>query len=280
MKAGHAKLIAMALALTGGLLSGCASGSHDAASPEKRLRVAEAAEKSGDLTLARTMYTVAAAEATNDRAARIAAAKGLARCGAPMDAVDLLKGILNRSPSDQEARRTLGTIQIESGMIEEGAGSLSVVVEADPKDTTARTNLGVALDMLNRHAEAEAMYRAVLARTPGDPEATNDLAYSLAMTGQLAAARQVLAPFRNRADLPDRLRATMRLVDGSAGPDVLRPAAMVPGVSHRPVSLNGSARRTGTKLAGGKSAGAKAAAPHRWAQPRAPGHRVPTVSSD
>ena len=70
--------------------------------------------------------------------------------------------------------------------------------------------------MGNRHAEARALYRAVLERDPGDLEAANDLAISLMLTGDREGARAVLLPFRSRPDMPERMRTTMTLLEGTA----------------------------------------------------------------
>lgn len=195
------------------LLAGCTKTKTGAISPEARMRVALAAEQSGDANLARSMYVSAAAEAWGDRAVQIAAAQGLARAGAPADAMALLDQLLQKSPSDKEARRLLGSLQAVNDRAPQAVDNLTKVLASSPDDDTARIDLAVAMDMMGRHAEAQPLYRAILARAPGDQDAANNLALSLLLSGQPDAARAVVAPFRGRADLSERMRATMDKVD-------------------------------------------------------------------
>jgi len=47
----------------------------------------------------------------------------------------------------------------------------------------------------------------------------------LVLSGQTSAAKVVLAPFRGRGDLPERMRTTMGLVDGAPA-EVAAPPAL------------------------------------------------------
>jgi len=201
------------------LLSACGGKAQKSAAinPQQRFDIARAAETSGNVVMAREMYGQAAAETEGDRTMQLKAAEGLDRIGASADAIPILQALLKRSPGDQEARRTLGKAQIMNGSLVEAVETLSVVLAARPDDDNARINKAVALDMLHRYAEAQPLYRAALARNPSDAEATNDLALSLMLSGQTEEARVVLAPFRGRTDLPERLRTTMNLADGGVG---------------------------------------------------------------
>ena len=99
--------------LMGVLVAACGgSRQQGQISPEARLHVAEAAESSGDLGLARKMYVTAATEAWGNRTILLQAARGLARSGAPADAIALLDARLGQVPGDNEARRTLASLQI------------------------------------------------------------------------------------------------------------------------------------------------------------------------
>jgi Flp pilus assembly protein TadD len=208
------------LAIVCCLLSACGGETtHKSGSikPEQRFDIARAAETSGNFGLARDMYIAAAAETEGDRTMQLRAAEGLLRIGAPGDAIPVLRDVLKRSPGDQDVRRALGKSQIMNGAPADGVDTLTVVLAARPDDDIARINKAVALDMLHRYAEAQPLYRVALARNPLDTEAANDLALSLMLSGQAAEAKAVLAPFRGRGDLPERLRTTIGLVDGAAG---------------------------------------------------------------
>lgn len=220
------------------LLSACDAPKTGEISPETRMRVAQAAETSGDMELARRMYATAAAETLGDRAMQMRAVEGLLRGGAPADAMALLEATLRRAPRDHEARRALASLQITNGMPGQAEQNLAMVLAARPDDDFARINRGVALDMLRRHTEAQALYRAVLARIPGEADAANDLALSLMLSGQRREAQGVLAPFRGRGDLAERMRTTMTLVDGAAGDPGMAALSQALGVQAGPVPVN------------------------------------------
>ena len=214
-----------------GSLCACASRAPDDINPMQRLHVARAAEEGGNPGLARAMYA-ATAEVSTDRGQQLQAADGLARVGDPAGAIVVLSGILARSPSDDDARARLGSMELENNQPSEAARDLAMVLANRPDDDTARVNLGVALDTLGRHNEAQPLYREALRRAPSDITIANDLALSLMLSGQRDAARLVLAPFLNRADMPARMRATVELVDGpeasvpaAGGPTPLYPGA-------------------------------------------------------
>ena len=198
------------------VVAACQTSPADEIAPDARLRVAFAAENSGNVGFARSMYAAAAAEGAGDRTIGLRAAAGLARSGGPADAMAVLDGLTRSWPKDLEARRMLGTLQIMNGLPGEAHRSFSTILAARPDDDDARINLGVALDMLGHHPEARVLYRAVLAKTPSDPRVANDLALSLLLSGQRAEAGAVLQPFRGRLDLPERMQSTMALLDGTA----------------------------------------------------------------
>ena len=204
------------------LVSACGNGGESARpaaiTPEQRFHVAGAAEASGNLVVARSMYAAAAAETQGDRTMQLRAAEGLTRTGAPGDAIGVLQDYLRRRPNDQDVRAALGKLQIMNGSPADAVATLSVVLAARPGDDTVRINKGVALDILARHAEAQQLYREALTRNASDTEAANDLALSLMLTGQVAEARVIVAPFRTRGDLPERMRTTIATVDAAPGP--------------------------------------------------------------
>jgi Flp pilus assembly protein TadD len=214
------------------LLSACGSTQKsEVINPKQRLDVARAAELSGNMGMARSMYAAAAAETTDDRTMQLHAAEGLIRSGAMADGIAILQTLVKQAPNDIDLRRTLGQAQIMNGSPGQAIDTLSTVLTSRPDDDTARINKAVALDMLRRHTEAQQLYRDALARSPSDVEAANDLALSLMLSGDDAAAKVVVAPFRGRANLPDRMLATIGLVDRSPGT-----TAVSPGIAHTPVA--------------------------------------------
>jgi Flp pilus assembly protein TadD len=215
MMSGHSWKIAAPLAVACCLLSACGTPKSGGINPDQRLHVAKAAEASGDTILARTMYAAAASEALDNRNIQIEASEGLSRTGSPADAMVLLNAVLQRSPDDVDVRIMLGSLQIVNGRPDEAVQNLSKAYAAKPDDDKIRINLGVALDMTRRHAEAQKLYWQVLAKSPKDIDASNDLALSLVLSGQVAAAKNVLLPFRGRPDLPERMQMTMQMADSA-----------------------------------------------------------------
>ena len=52
---------------------------------------------------------------------------------------------------------------------------------------------------------------------PGDLAISNDLALSLMLSGRSDEARRVLLPFRDVADLPERVRINLGIVEAAGG---------------------------------------------------------------
>lgn len=202
-----------------GLLAGCAphQNAEHGLTAESRLRVADAAEVSGDKQTARSMYAAAANDSPNDTQTQLRSAEGLARNGGLDDAAALLARRLKTTPHDPELLRTLGAIQIMSGEPGRAILTLSDVLEAKPDDAKALVNKAVALDILHKHDEAQALYRKAATLLPDDMTIANDLALSLLLSGQRDAARLTLLPFRDARELPERVKTNIGILDAATG---------------------------------------------------------------
>lgn len=204
------------------LLAGCVA-SQDAAqqrapvNAEARLRVAAAAEASGDRDMAVSMYNAAAAEAPDSAAIQLRCAEGLARNGKVDDADALLMRRLKATPHDPDVLETLGALQVLAGQASQAVQTLGQVLAARPDDVKALTNKAIALDVMQLHAEAQGLYRRALMLSPGDPAISNDLALSLMLSGQPEEARRVLSPFRDVEGLPERMRINLGILDAAGG---------------------------------------------------------------
>jgi Flp pilus assembly protein TadD len=219
-RSGLKTLLASAVACW--LLSGCAAQRNEAQQPpslnaESRLRVAEAAEASGDRSMAISMYTTAANEAPSDIPTQLRCAEGLARNGRLGEAGILLAHSLKNSPRDVELLRTMGALQVMAGQPDRAIQTLSEVLATKPDDVKALVDKAVALDVLRRHDDAQVLYRRALVLLPGDPAISNDLALSLLLSGRAEAGRQILAPFRNVAGLPERMTVNLGIMDAASG---------------------------------------------------------------
>jgi Flp pilus assembly protein TadD len=203
------------------LLAGCATkpvdGQDHALSVSSRLHLADAAEASGDKQTAVSMYLAAANDAPADSAIQLRCAEGLARNGRLEDAEGLVVRRLKSAPKDMDLLRTLGAIQVMTGKPQDALQTLSGVLASKPDDVSALTDKAVALDILRRHDEAQALYRQALGLSPQDATISNDFALSLLLSGQAAAGAQVLAPFRERLGLPERIRTNLGIMDAASG---------------------------------------------------------------
>ncbi len=204
------------------LLASCAGqqadgGQQSSLNAESRLRVAAAAEASGDRGMAASMYAAAAAAAPGNTQTQLVCAEGLARNGKIEDASALLARRLKTTPRDPQVLGTLGAIQVLAGQPSLAIQTLSEVLQVKPDDVKALANKAIALDELRRHDEAQRIYRQALALAPGDPAISNDLALSLMLSGQPEEARRVLSPFRDVDGLPERMRINLGILDAAGG---------------------------------------------------------------
>ncbi|MCX7384629.1 MAG: tetratricopeptide repeat protein [Alphaproteobacteria bacterium] len=196
---------------------GAAGGPQTELNAESRLRVGEAAERSGDKDTAIAMYSAAAESAPEDASVQVRVANGLARSGRWSQARDLLQARLKSRPRDPDLLRALASIHVMVGQTRVAIARFDEVLAILPLDIGALTGKAVALDIQSRHAEAQALYRRALAIAPDDPVISNNLALSLMMDGQLNAAQVVLAPFVDADDVPERLKINLGIILAANG---------------------------------------------------------------
>jgi tetratricopeptide (TPR) repeat protein len=200
--------------------AGCSSlsgGQKSGFTSDSRLRVAEAAEQSGDKDMAASQYAAAAQAAPDDTATQIAAAGGLARNGKWVAARDLLTARLKTHPKDTELLRGLASLHLLAGQFGPAIARLDQALAVAPADTNALVDKAVALDLQHRHAEAQRLYRRALAIVPDDPVISNDLAVSLMIEGRTREAQEVLAPFADSDSAPERLRNNLGILYSANG---------------------------------------------------------------
>jgi Flp pilus assembly protein TadD len=203
------------------LLVGCTGRPASQAPAEltasSRLNVALAAEESGDRNTAAGMYLAAAEDAAGDAGVQVQCAEGLARTGRLEEAQALLERRVKGGLHDANVLRTLGAVQAMAGHASVAVQTLSAALSARPDDGRAMVDKAVALDMLQQHDEAQGLYRQALALAPGDLTISNNLALSLLLSGRAAEAATVLAPFRNNAGLPERMKTNLGIVAAASG---------------------------------------------------------------
>lgn len=187
---------------------------YDAAS---RLRVAAAAEASGQTDVALSLYASAAAADPGqaDVHARFAAA--LVRSGNLAQAEQVLARAIERKGNDPVLLTQLGRLRLRSGATPQALELFERVLAATPRHAGALAGQGVALDLLGRHAEAERSHRAALALAPDSIGTANNLAMSLLLTGRAADAVALLEPLARLPLAPPRVAANLAIARAASG---------------------------------------------------------------
>jgi Flp pilus assembly protein TadD len=202
------------------LLAACAgtqtatTREHDAGS---RLRVAAAAEASGQGDLALSMYAAAAAAEPGRADLQARFARALLRHGKPAQAEQVLNRALERHRDDPALLTQLGRLRLRSGMAAEALALFERVIAAAPRTAEALDGKGVALDLLDRHAEAERSHRAALALAPGNLSTANNLAMSLLLAGRPAEAAAILEPLAQLPNAPARVSTNLAIARMASG---------------------------------------------------------------
>jgi len=206
------------------LLAGCAGTQQDAGGSAggdvaAQLRVAAAAERSGQMDIALSLYAAAAdSNPGNPEVAERYAAVLLA-VGEPAQARNALAEARRRNPSNRALAQLEGRTLLETGAAAQALAVFDALLAGAPRDAPAQNGRGVALDMLGRHAEARVAYLAARGADPGNPLWTGNLALSLMLAGCPEAADRLLAAAPRSAATADwlgRLQAMARgLVNGT-----------------------------------------------------------------
>lgn len=226
--------IAAALAL-----SACAANAPNVAdmyhlNSVSRLRLAQAAEKSGDFNLAEAMYKAASKAAPRDAKVQLSYAALLLRLGKVHQAREELERHLQTVYEPELLQGGLGAIYVLEGNPAQAIREFDAVLKKKPDETRWMVDKAVALDLLKRHTEAQHLYRRALAANPDDAATINDLGLSLALSGRQQEAAQTVAPLSERTDLSSRARTNYKIlraadnepVDGES-PQVLRIARAI-----------------------------------------------------
>ena len=183
----------------------------------ERMRVAQAAEQSGDYSLADSMYASASADAPADAAAQLRYADVLARRGNITQARDLLLRHLDTVSDVTALRHGLGAVYLLMGDSAHAITEFDQVLAAHPNDMRAVVDKAVALDLQGRHADAQTLYRRALAASPGDAVVISDLALSMMLDGRASEATALVAPLKDAGNLPPRVRTNIAIVLAAGG---------------------------------------------------------------
>lgn len=129
--------------------------------------------KAGTVTIALALLVLAgcaggrpsAPKATpeQERARDIRLAESYFRAGRTSEAIDLLRGVVEKDPSNAGLHNFLGQMQFLAGRLPDAEASLRRAIELDPYLADAHNNLGAVLDRSGRKDEAEQEFRTALA---------------------------------------------------------------------------------------------------------------------
>ncbi len=182
-----------------------------------RIRVAMAAEQSGQMDIALSMYAAAAAAAPDDPAVQSRFAGALLRAGQPQQADQVLSRALERRPDDVTLLLARGRLRLATGGSQEALGLFDRVLSRDPTNTAALNGRGIALYQLGHTRQAEEAFRAVLAAAPGNVPAANNLGTLLYLEGRAAEAVAVLSDVSTRPGAPARVMTNLGIAQAAAG---------------------------------------------------------------
>jgi Flp pilus assembly protein TadD len=183
----HRVLIASALALT---LSACAGDAvtrqqeRVVQDPSAMMRIAAAAETSGDPAGAMAFYRRAATLQPESSAAQIGIARSLAAQGDIIQAIEVLRVAQKQDAFDAEVCSALGRLLVAARRPDEALVTFEEGLNHDPQSVPMLIGQGVSLDSAGRHDAAQASYRKVLEIDPGNQAARKDLALSLSLNGR------------------------------------------------------------------------------------------------
>lgn len=198
--------VVRALSVAGAMLylTACSAGGGDdairqeqvARDPGAMVRIAEAAESSGDLASAAAFYHRAAELQPDLTAAQIGEARILAVQGDVDRALDTLRAAHGRNPRDGELTKTLGRLLIATGNPEEAVRVFQHGLDSDPGSAAMLVDEGVALDKSGRHSDAQRAYQAALRIDPNDAAARGNLGVSRSLASGLARPAGASLPSR------------------------------------------------------------------------------------
>jgi len=202
-----------------GLLAACSGGQRGSTelTSGTRLRIAQAAEASGNADLAAEMYGRAGIGAEGDPATQIKIADGLIRSGQMPAADEQLQQALKAKPGQVDLLRALGLLHVMSGRPEQAIVELDQVLATKQQDLRALVAKGVALDLIHNHTDAQAVYRQALVLSPDDSDIRNNMAVSMMLEGRLAEAAAMLAPLENTGARADRMKNNLGIIQAASG---------------------------------------------------------------
>jgi Flp pilus assembly protein TadD len=197
-------------------------------SASSKMRLAEAADRDGNVEAALSMYQDAASSAPSNVPAQLHYADALARNGRITQAQRLLAQQLKVNPEQREVARASALLDIMVGNTSDAILKLDRLIATDPHDEHARMDKGVALDLLGRHTDAQEQYRRVVADDPNNISVKNNMAVSMMLEGRQRDAQNLLQPVGEAYDAPARVKVNLAILYAANG-DIARAQELVKG---------------------------------------------------
>jgi Flp pilus assembly protein TadD len=152
--------------------------------PSAMLRIADAAQNSGDTDAAAAFYQRAAELQPDSAVANIGIARSLMEQGQVSEAIDTLRAAKRRNPSNAQLTATLGRLLVATNHPAEGLAAFDEGLQQDPQSVSLLIGRGVALDAIGQHQEAQDSYRKAIQYDPDNSAARQDLVLSQALGGK------------------------------------------------------------------------------------------------
>jgi tetratricopeptide (TPR) repeat protein len=155
--------------------------------PSAMMRIAAAAETSGDPAGAMAFYRRAAALQPSSAAAQMGVARSLAAQGEIDQAIEVLRAAQKPESFDVEICSSLGRLLVAANRPDEALAAFEDGLSHDPRSVPMLIGQGVSLDAVGRHGAAQESYRKALNVDPDNRAAQKDLALSLSLSNRPAS---------------------------------------------------------------------------------------------
>jgi tetratricopeptide (TPR) repeat protein len=173
--------------------------SLDASSLEPRMNAAHALLDLGLFEPAARRFREAAGLARSDAVLRTCAS-GLFQADDVDASEKILRALLERNPSDAQARAQLALVLDAKGLDDEALAMAEAAAAAATEDAIAQNALGTILQRKERHDEAAARFRKAIALDPSYGEAIVNFALALRDAGHAGEARAEMEAMESKLD--------------------------------------------------------------------------------
>jgi Flp pilus assembly protein TadD len=214
-----------AIAVTAGLLSGCATSGELALTEQEEAMAEEmqarslapataeerAAIANQDLLTQAAFWAEAYDLNPADREAAVELSNVLRKLNGAPRAAEVARQALALHPDDAELQTAFGMALVAGGRGGQAVEPLSRAAASTPDDWQLLNALGVALEQSGRKQQARARFTEALALSGGEPSVLNNLALSLMLDGDPEAAEGYLRQAANRENASPEVRQNLAM---------------------------------------------------------------------